>query len=483
MKPSLLPLLFLLSAFFYGCGQKASAPPEAESTPAAPLAATASQNTLPFNLPGALKAKNRDFPAENRLRKEWYEENTLVKYVKLNGDSSPGFVEATNAFSKWLTMRLSGSPLIQAGQVTPLAAAAVKAGSTDPLLRYLAVRYLPEGSIGTNELKAAYREIVDGLFDYHAMFSFYPALRGAALLNDRELTPEHPFVVSAKKSFFQATSDRSLPPQDVYEMTSQYFDLLKRLEPNPDKAWLQIEPHLMQHWPKTAEIQLVKGRAYIDSAWKARGSGLANTVSPQGWVKFEADLEIAEAALEKCWDLDGGNVWAATEMLTVELGQGKGRERMELWFDRAISMDPNNHDAAQRKLNYLSPKWYGDELEMRQFGRECIMNPKFGPALATVMIHVHSQLEAYHEEETDYFKQEHVWLDIRDTYDTAIRRWPMVSRNLEYAYYASRCGKDEIALQLIAQAPKSMYGRFRNAEGLAQFKAQVEENLRRRGKL
>src|SRR6185436_15731964 len=90
-----------------------------------------------------------------------------------------------------------------------------------------------------------------------------------------------------------------------------------------------------------------------------RGSGYADTVSEDGWKQFSAHLAQAAESFEKAWKLSPDDPEIAVSMIQVELGEGKDRARMELWFDRAMTLDRNNYDACDQKRNYLEPKWHG----------------------------------------------------------------------------------------------------------------------------
>jgi hypothetical protein len=62
-------------------------------------------------------------------------------------------------------------------------------------------------------------------------------------------------------------------------------------------------------------------------------------------------LSVAEKALEKAWTLNPKNEQIALKMMTVELGQGKGRQRMEVWFDRAMKLNTNSYAACNARAS------------------------------------------------------------------------------------------------------------------------------------
>ena len=62
---------------------------------------------------------------------------------------------------------------------------------------------------------------------------------------------------------------------------------------------------------------------------------------------------------------------------------------MELWFDRAMELDPNDYDACYYKLYYLEPKWYGSVKDMLDFGRECVDSKVWGGRVPLVLTDAH----------------------------------------------------------------------------------------------
>jgi hypothetical protein len=77
-------------------------------------------------------------------------------------------------------------------------------------------------------------------------------------------------------------------------------------------------------------------------------------------------------------------------MITVELGQGRGRPRMEQWFQRAMSLSPNYYEACYAKLHYLQPKWFGSNEDMLEFAGECVNSSKWGGHVPLILPTVRS---------------------------------------------------------------------------------------------
>ena len=88
---------------------------------------------------------------------------------------------------------------------------------------------------------------------------------------------------------------------------------------------------------------IVLGRDHVRRAWKARGSGFADTVAPAGWKGFHEHLAAAREQFTRAHEMHPEWPEAAGEMITVSLGDGSDEER--LWFDRAVTAQ-FDHDPA-----------------------------------------------------------------------------------------------------------------------------------------
>jgi hypothetical protein len=117
---------------------------------------------------------------------------------------------------------------------------------------------------------------------------------------------------------------------------------------------------------------VLNGQFYVRTAWLARSSAPAAQVPPEAMEKFEERLEKAREALTAAWDADDSRVEVPNRMITVCMGQGKERQRMENWFYHAINADPDNAVAIRSKMEYLTPKWNGSGPEYTGFAWQVI---------------------------------------------------------------------------------------------------------------
>jgi hypothetical protein len=224
--------------------------------------------------------------------------------------------------------------------------------------------------------------------------------------------------------------------------------------------------------------QTFKGYFYVKYAWDARGGGWANTVTDDGWRKMAERLTQARGALEEAWKLDPNSDAAATEMLTVELGQGNDRASMEKWFSRAMQANPDNYQACRSKMYYLEPKWHGSPEEMITFGRECLAARNWATNSPFLILDAHDTLATnYLKDKDTYFRQPEVWTDICAVYQPMLRAEPKTAwTRSRLAYYASLAGKwDEADRQFKLLGNRAVARQFGGEEAMQEFRRRAAD--------
>jgi tetratricopeptide (TPR) repeat protein len=256
---------------------------------------------------------------------------------------------------------------------------AVAAGCDDPLLLYLHARTAPESDV--SEVNRRYRRAVPALER-----SEYPPFRrivalqraaeslcaGALPADDRN---EALRCLDAALALLPKSVAQDERHADLDESWMLFGGTALRLHRrlnggNATAALAGLDKGLDKPAFKTLRLK-VRGEFFIAYAWEARGSGTADKVTQEGFEHFGARLTEAHKALAEAWRAQPGDVFVATDMLTVLLGLGGSREEVETWFERAMKAEPNNVAACEAMLNYLDPKWYGSQDEMLEFGRSC----------------------------------------------------------------------------------------------------------------
>ncbi len=114
------------------------------------------------------------------------------------------------------------------------------------------------------------------------------------------------------------------------------------------------------------------GAFAVKTAWKARGSGYAHTVTDERWKAFREHLTRASKHLTAAWEANPEVPFAAEEMIAVTMAGG-GIDGIDErgWFDRATSACFDHLPAYDALLWASRPRWGGSHALMLAFGKAC----------------------------------------------------------------------------------------------------------------
>jgi hypothetical protein len=323
---------------------------------------------------------------------------------------------------------------------------AVQAGCTDPMVNYLFIKYAMNQTNSPKAFADAFSKTAQDMqaSSYPSIRKFYACFRTAQQIQytwgTNQLAEENHFWNLAITNLGVALQDKFMPVTEIDDACYEAADNLLLNKNERTTFYYQVELPLFDNWTNTSVSWYLKGQYYIDFAWNKRGGGYADTVTAEGWKLFADDLDKAEKSLTHAWELNPKNPRIPTKMITVELGQGKGRDRMELWFNRAMELDPNDYDACSAKLYYLEPKWYGSTEAMLEFGRECVTNQAWGGHIPLILLDAHKSIQRQYVdgmEKTNYWKQPEVWADIHAAFERFFQLNPTATGWYhDYAWYA-----------------------------------------------
>ncbi len=246
-----------------------------------------------------------------------------------------------------------------------------------------------------------------------------------------------PNQVEDFRNFKKVATDKRSSDEKIFRAASSYLANWCWEEENGFEPVIRVlgtnrPPYLMK---------LIRGNRFVGLAWYARGGELASEVPASQWPIFEAHLKRAATELEAAWELNPKQHLIAEEMMSVELGQGKGRDQLELWFQRAMRLDTNNVNACCNKLLYLEPKWYGSAKDEIAFGRECVASTNWGGKVPLMLVRAHRALTEYlpkdKEKRDAYWQTPSVWDDVQSAYTKYFKANPKdLKEHKDYAVLA-----------------------------------------------
>ncbi len=230
-----------------------------------------------------------------------------------------------------------------------------------------------------------------------------------------------PALVEKWRVNFRALVAEKLPHAYLFGLGSCLFFTLQNDENLLTLAAAGIDRDFREADPDSATVIALDGDYLVQWAWSARGGGWASDVTSDGWKFFGERLAKAQALLEPAWDKHPDEAGIALAMINVELGQGQGRERMELWFGRAVKADPDSDSAYKCKAWYLQPRWYGSLDDEIAFGQQCAAGGNWAGRIPLVFPHAIADIA---DQDPDVYQDPALWDKLEAVYRTYLERYP-----------------------------------------------------------
>jgi len=419
--------------------------------------------------------------AARKARLDWNIKTLIDAYNTVGNTDAKWDEAATNALAEFAQWHTGTDDMRPDLIIATNCAAAVQAGCDDPMVRYLYVLFGMSPTNSPADITKAVRKMADDMQNsgYPPVRKLYASLRTAEQIKyvaGGKTPPEvHEYRHTAMTNLADTVGDRTMPPEEAYDACNGLLEALSQNKKQYDECYGKIEGPLLNNWPDESFVWLLKGKAYIRKGWSARGGGGKDTVSPAAWKTFQDDLAVAEVSLKKAWKLNPQDERVAINMIRVAQGEHKTLKEMDVWFNRALEVNPNSYDACDHKLQYLYPQWYGSREAMLDFGRECVQNPNWGGKVPLILPEVHRLIRnsiPKGPERDAYLKQPWVWKDLQSAYERYFAVNPgAAGRYYDYAWYAYQAEQWDTFTNLVPKLGAVDYSYFGGEE---KFKAMVE---------
>lgn len=408
---------------------------------------------------------------------QWRVQNLMGAHLRAghSGRASTGSV--ATLFRSYARFEETGLPAQRVELAAAVTALAPEA-KMDPLVEFLALHHSPRD---TNETARIIRllQLHDQILqsDHHPLERFQAGLQ--VLTRLKAAHPQIHFLARCAPittDLQQAIGDTNAPPTLLFTGARHWLKL-QRDVPWHEQVKAKLLPLMETHWAETEPVYTFQGELHFVTAWDWRGGGYASSVAQQRSREFARHINLAQQALEQAWRISPANPRTALLMMEVELAQGRGRGRMENWFDRAMFLDPNYYDAAKLMSFYLEPRWRGTEEEALEFARSCVGSEVWGGRVPLVLPRLHQSLAAFHLLATapEYWTQPHVWPDVKSGFEKFFALNPEArEEHLEFAGLAFFCQQYSVFLRELAEFPEFELaehfggaGRFREMQRIA----------------
>lgn len=380
----------------------------------------------------------------------------------------------------------------QALRARTLTQEAIQAGCGDPLVLYADARLYD--MVVRKDYLEAFRLHLHAANRMRDIGGMYPPIRQANVFGraaeyharyrnqptEEDRKASQVWLDLGMARFAEALKDPELPEVAILESAGILIGASTILTHDRKIGFDRVFAVLQPARPDSTLPLLLKGEFYTSFAWDARGNGTADTVTPDGWKVMKERLAEAETVLTKAWEKAPDDPKAPTAMLTVELGQAKGREVLEAWYKRAMDTDPDNLEACKKKMYYLEPKWHGNREEMLAFGRKLLEGGNWEARLPFVLVDAHQTLAGYQRDKAAYYRTEAVWKDIQGVYASFLKEHPEGAfERTTYAKLAGWCDQyEEANRQFDILGERAVPAVFGGPEALNRAKTEAIEKTR-----
>ena len=320
---------------------------------------------------------------------------------------------------------------------------AITSGCRDPFVHYVWLRWRSDFIAADrpmfNDAYATTRDLFDN--DYPDFVRAYAAGHALRLWFGMEKTAQSAetdqLIDFAWMSTLDATKNPMIPESIARDLAGDLMDKYNR-DSRREQIEARIEAFVAARFGRDcATLHLFSAHRAIIRAWAARGDGYAHTVTAEGWVVFERELQIARKELIRAWELDPSEITAAEGMITVCMGLGLPRPEMEEWFRRGLIAGHNRSALCSHKLRYLQPRWHGTLRDEMAFAQECLGHPEWGHAVPLTLLLLHEDRANLSHRPLDYIVQPEVWADMKHSLIAYLKVVPDDQpRRLVLAYYA-----------------------------------------------
>lgn len=155
----------------------------------------------------------------------------------------------------------------------------------------------------------------------------------------------------------------------------EYYAILCRPElfSATDEEWLAHFTQL-EEWskqiPKSVVPRILLAEGYQSFAFKARGTGYGNTVTPDGWKQFRERIQKSREILEGIESGGRSHAEWYFAMQGVALTQNWTVQQEDDLASAALKVEPGYFYIARSEANFLLPQWHGKSGDIERFAKE-----------------------------------------------------------------------------------------------------------------
>ena len=119
--------------------------------------------------------------------------------------------------------------------------------------------------------------------------------------------------------------------------------------------------------PDSITARLVHADLLAGYAWQARGHQYADKVADDAWRLFDVRMQEAQEVIRNAAALKETCPYAGVVQMAVALGTGADKAQFITMANRLIKSEPTYICFYSNPMNFLLPRWYGEEGDSEHF--------------------------------------------------------------------------------------------------------------------
>lgn len=321
---------------------------------------------------------------------EAFNRRTLVEAYKQVGHRDPKWDQPAIALLDQMShsfaqagasLQYRTDPALNVSEMQSSGQKAIDAGCDDPLVLDMYCVALQDGG-KSEKAKSLVREAANRIVS-----SGYPKCRVASCIRRALQTVDHVKEYKLREKYEQMFYDAALATVKLTPYQGLDRRFIYQILADSFEDWMMDRKAafcaaLVADKADPWMTNLFNGIYHTRAAWGARGGGPASTVTERGWKLMRQQLELARACLTQAYALQPSYPEAATNMITVVMGEGETpQDTLRLWFDRAVKGQLDYNPAYTNFLYALLPRWHGSYDIMYDFGEECLQTGRYDTRL------------------------------------------------------------------------------------------------------
>jgi tetratricopeptide (TPR) repeat protein len=264
-----------------------------------------------------------------------------------------------------------------AAEVLRRSKALIEKGCADPMVLFIyaqALHATAPGEAADASFKLAASKFETSRYPAFRKAIAAEAVREAWRRSSRQQEAEQASA-SVLRHLKEAIAQREYAGEEEWLFWEHWGETLDRLAPEQlGNLYEQARKDDAMPWT----TNMLGGQYHVKAAWKARGTGWAHTVKPEGWRGMTEHLAEARRLYTAAHELNPKVPFAAGLMIPVAMGSSEQASvEMRQWFDRAVAARLDYIYAYHALLLGMLPRWHGSHEEMLALGQECLATKRF----------------------------------------------------------------------------------------------------------